>query len=99
MDKKELAKIYTPSPRDNSLDDDEYYVLSENNTIQKGRITDIAFGLHERMKYRLFNGRGIVKCWASDELGYISKSHMYDNKKDCKNETHFAYEDWEELRN
>lgn len=31
--------------------------------------TDIAFDLHGRMKYRLFNGRGIVKCWASDEFG------------------------------
>lgn len=97
MDKNELAKIYIPSPRDKSLNEDEYYVLTENDTIQKGWITDIAFGIRGNMKYRLFNGRGVVRSWASDELGYTGKAHMYDNKTDCKNETHFAYEGWEDL--
>lgn len=95
---KSMVDAYIPSPRDESLDVDEYYVLSENNIIQKGWISDIAFDSHGNIRYRLRNKKGVVHSWASDELGYVRKSHMYDNKQDCKSETHFAYDDWEELR-
>ena len=95
---KELIEAYIPNKKDISLEEDEYYVLTANNTIQKGSIRDIGCGARDEILYRLRNNRGIVYSWASDNLGFVAMRHLYDNKQDCKNQTHFAYDDWEKLR-
>ena len=95
---QELIETYIPHERDKNLDEDEYYVLTANNTIQKGVVRDLAFNARGDDLYRLWNKRGIVHCWASDNMGYVTKRHMYDNKQDCEDQTHFAYDDWEKLR-
>lgn len=97
--RRELAEKYIPSPRDETLDEDEYYVLSVNGVVQKGWISDIAADRYGNELYRLRNSKGIVRSWDSDSLGYTQKMNLYDNKKDCKAETHYCYNDWEELRN
>lgn len=97
--RKQLIEQYIPSPRDSDLEEGDYYVLSENGVVQKGWISDIAIDRNGNEIYRLRNKKGVVRCWASDALGYVRKHCLYDNKKDCKAETHFAYDDWEELRN
>lgn len=95
---KELIEYYIPNPRDESLEDDEYYVLTENETIRKGAVRELAINGNGEKTFRLWNGRGIVHCWARDNMGYVTKRHMYDNKQDCKDQTHFSYDDWEDLR-
>lgn len=95
----QLIEAYIPHKRDETLDEDEYYVLTANDTVQKGVLRDIAFNSRGEDIFRLWNGRGIVHCWASDAMGFVTKRHLYDNKQDCKDQTHFAYDGWEELRN
>lgn len=95
---KELIEDYIPNKRDESLEEDEYYVLTANDTVQKGIVRDIAFNARGEDIFRLWNSRGVVHSWASDNMGYVTKRHMYDNKQDCKDNTHFAYDDWEKLR-
>lgn len=95
---KELIEAYIPNKRDESLEEDEYYVLTVNDTIQKGVVRDLAFNARGEDLFRLRNNRGIVHSWASDNMGFVTKRHLYDNKQDCKDQSHFAYDDWEELR-
>lgn len=95
---KNLIETYIPHKRDESLQEDEYYVLTANGTVQKGIVRDVAFNARGEDLFRLWNGRGVVHCWASDNMGYVTKRHLYDNKQDCKDNTHFAYDDWERLR-
>ena len=93
-----LIETYIPHKRDESLQEDEYYVLTANGTVQKGVVRDLAFNARGEDLFRLWNGRGVIHCWASDNMGYVTKRHLYDNKQDCKDNTHFAYDDWERLR-
>ena len=95
---QELIEAYIPHKRDKNLDEDEYYVLTANDTVQKGVVRDLAFNARGEDLFRLWNGRGVVHSWASDNMGYVTKRHMYDNKQDCKDQTHFAYDHWEKLR-
>lgn len=95
---RQMIKTYIPSPRDSTLQDFEYYTLDVNDRVVKGRLIGIGVGKQGEATYLLRNGRGHVYSWASDELGFVRMSQLYDNKQDCKNNTHFAYDDWEELR-
>lgn len=95
---KQLINIYLPHKRDESLGEDEYYTLTATDRVEKGYIADIAMNRYGEDIYRLRNKRGIIYSYGSDALGYMKMSCMYDNKEDCKNSTHFAYDNWEELR-
>ena len=78
---------------DTTLDRDEYYVEDINGKIQRGRIMDIYFDKHGDL-YILRNGRGKINS-GCDDLGGFRKYHLYDNKEDCKNLVHYAYNEWE----
>lgn len=95
---KELIETYIPHKRDKNLEEYEYYILTANDTVQKGVVRDIAFNARGEDLFCLWNGRGVVRSWASNNMGYVTKRHLYDNKQDCKDQTHFAYDDWEKLR-
>ena len=40
-------------------------------------------------------GRRIIGLWEFDSF---RRNELYDNKEDCRNQTHGAYDDWEALR-
>ena len=79
---------------DTTLDRDEYYVEDINGKIQQGRITDIYSDRYGNGLYILRNGRGKINS-GYDDLGGFRKYHLYDNKEDCKNLAHYAFDGWE----
>lgn len=96
---KKLIEAYIPSPRDKTLQDDEFYVMDCHDRVVKGSGYDLAFDLADGTeKIRLINGRGVIHSAMGDELDFVRINHLYDNKEDCKNQTHFAYPEWQKLR-
>ncbi len=99
---KQLIESYIPSHRDESLDRDEYYVLYSGRSkeyIRKVRIcTFLPHG--DSIEY----GVRDVKSNAWVDAGYGTPfrgwrmAALYDNKEDCKNQTHCMYANWEDLR-
>ncbi len=100
---KQLAAAYIPSPRDPELDVNEYYVMDLAGRVQKVFVTRVFPGEHGEEVYVVAqsNTRRYVNGWvSSDGLfadGFID-SDLYDNKQDCKNQTHPAYGKWRDLR-
>ena len=94
---KQLIEAYIPSPRDKTLDFDEYYIEDKNGRIVKGWLSEIG-ATNGHTVYRLRNNKGIIYGYYSDEQGYARMCHLYDNKEDCKKSTHYLYDNWEQLR-
>lgn len=95
---KELIEAYIPSPRDTALGDFQYYAQDLSGRIQKVEITDICPRANGETVYRVVQAdtRKRVKGWR-DYDGF-AMSDLYDNKQDCKDETHLGYSYWERLR-
>lgn len=94
---KQLIEAYIPSPKDTTLKDFEYYVKDSNDRVQKVEITDmLPFG--ETMLYRVVqvDTRKQIKNFRKYDA--FSMCDMYDNKTDCRDNTHIAYDNWERLR-
>lgn len=93
---RQMIEAYLPHERDESLDWDEYYVKDTAERIQKVHIFEICpCGEETHYGVRTDSGK-TIRCFTSD--GRFAKRHMYDNKIDCKNETHFMFDNWEKLR-
>ncbi|MCD8198226.1 MAG: hypothetical protein LUE24_13860 [Lachnospiraceae bacterium] len=97
---RELIAAYIPSPRDETLEPGcEYYVKDTAARVQRVWVTTINPGsAGEDLVYRVRNDRGIVRTGHEDRHGSIPKWVMYDNKEDCRNDTHSCYSRWEYLR-
>ena len=95
---KQLIEAYIPSPRDTTLGDFEYYAQDTSGRIQKVEITDILPTANGETLYGVVqaNSRRRVKGWRDYDA--FSMSDLYDNKQDCKDDTHLGYNYWERLR-
>lgn len=97
---KELIATYIPSQRDKSLGDFEYYVEDLSGRIQRVEITNILPSLDDDNEtvYLVVQSttRKRVKGW--QKYDGFTKSYLYDNKQDCKENTHNCYSNWERLR-
>lgn len=93
---RRMIEGYLPSPPDESLGDFEYYVKS-NERVYKVEIANI-FPFDEATLYGVVtvNKRVPVRGWR--ELGAFAMCDLYDNKEDCRNDTHPVYDNWEYLR-
>lgn len=96
---KQMIDAYLPSPPDPTLDFDEYYVLDKAGRVRKVRMRDIllhgddtTYGVVE-----VSTGRRIDAGWDSEYIGF-RMSALYDNKQDCRDQTHMMYDGWEYLR-
>ena len=95
---RELIAAYIPTPRDESLDDFEYYVKDRGGRIYKVYIADIYPHLtDDETHYSVFTDDGKRITDTTDD-GNFPMRHLYDNKQDCKDETHNFYSGWERLR-
>ena len=95
---KQLFDSYIPTPRDKSLGDFEYFVEDMNGRIQRVEITDILPRTDADTIYLVVqaNTRKRVKGW--QQYDGFTMGYLYDNKQDCKDNTHNCYSDWERLR-
>lgn len=95
---RKMIAGYLPNPRDESLDAFEYYVLDTADRVQRVWVSDLA-QLRERDVVKVRNNAGrVIRTAGSDEDGWTPLCHLYDNRIDCKNQEHFGYDNWEELR-
>lgn len=92
-----MIEAYIPSPRDESLDFDEYYVKDNAGRVHRVHFREI-YPHKEDTFYSVYTDGGKhIKCWL-DELGGFPMAYLYDNYDDCKNDTHSLYNNWEYLR-
>lgn len=102
---KQMIEAYLPNPPDPTLGDQEFYFKH----ITSGGVRIIrVFALdvlphREGTEYGLYQEHGTNLRWI-DSFGLGDPSRgarrhdLYDNKQDCKDDTHMMYDDWEYLR-
>ena len=95
-----MIEGYLPNPRDPELDAFEYYILDDNNRVQKVYISDIMPGesLYGETTYGVRYSATGNRFQGFPGWGKVRKYQLYDNKQDCKDSTHSCYDGWEELR-
>lgn len=92
-----MIAAYIPTPRDPDLPEDEYYILDNYGKCQRVYISDINPDRYET-KYGVRysgSGRKFTNGW---EYGKTNLWELYDNKPDCRDQTHMGYNRWEDLR-
>lgn len=104
--RQEIA-CYLPHYPDPELDYGEYYFLQNTKSgsrVIKVFVRSIYPGRHNRKEYEIIQERKNDK-WARidargdgdrDRGAYMAE--LYDNKEDCRNQTHMIADDWEKLR-
>ena len=101
---RQMIEAYLPNPPDPELDLFEYYVLDFRQRAVKVRVVNIAWDKYDEEIFQVVtpSGRLVHGDWETDsELfggGWYHKSALYDNKTDCKDDTHSVWNRWEELR-
>ena len=95
---KELIAAYIPSPRDETLGDFDYFVKDCAGRIYKVHIAGIYPHLPDEETYYSVYTDGGKRITDFTDDGNFPMRHMYDNKQDCKDETHNFYSGWERLR-
>ena len=100
---RSMIEGYIPSPPDPELQIGEYYVLDARDRPTKVHIVNIA-PTREQMIYQVFteSGKLVHGPWETDTEtfggGWYAKGSLYDNKEDCRNDTHISCDFWEDLR-
>lgn len=96
--KKQIA-AYLPHPRDPELEDSEYYIMAAySGRVHKVYISDIAEDRHFNTVYGVRYSATGKKFYQNDEYLCIRMGDLYDNKEDCRDQTHPCIDWWEDLR-
>lgn len=99
---RQMIEGYIPGEPDPTLEWGEYYMLDSADRVIRVRATDISWsndGQEIRRPIRP-NGTGVFNApgGVTGMDGWVFMSFLYDNKEDCKHNTHAWYHDWEDLR-
>ncbi len=97
---------YLPNPPDPELGFSEYYYLQstmKGEQVIKVQVAAIFPGeIHQPDEYEIYQIRSDGLRWVDvgwgDRFRGAYKSQLYDNKEDCRNQTHLWEENWERLR-
>lgn len=102
---RRLIEAYIPHPRDPSLEPSEYYYCQE--TARGPRVIRV-FALdvlphRDGTEYGIYQSRGgrLVRLDTrgdGDPTRGVHLYELYDNKEDCRDRSHYAFDGWEELR-
>lgn len=104
MTTQEMIETYIPRPPDPTLGEDEYYYLQ--STAGGERVIRVVIRqilpYEEGTEYGIYQDGG--RKYKRVDVGYgdsyrgARMSQLYDNKQDCKEQTHYTFDRWEELR-
>lgn len=96
---RQLISYYLPHPRDPELGFNEYYVRDIADRVRKVQVREILPHDNETTYgvYEVSSGRRIDAGYGSPWVGF-RKYALYDNKEDCRDQSHLLYDGWEELR-
>lgn len=103
---RQMIEAYIPSPPDPELEFGEYYYRQstlKGEQVIKVRVMAIFPGQpHNPEEYEIYQIRSDGLRWVDVGWGKrfrgAYKSQLYDNKEDCRYQTHMWAEDWERLR-
>lgn len=95
-----------PNPPDPDLGFEEFYYLQstmKGEQVIKVQVLSVFPGMvHEELEYGIYqvwgNGLRWVDVGWGDQNRGCHRSHLYDNREDCKNQTHYWNSRWEQLR-
>ena len=96
---------YLPNPPDPELGFNEFYwlqyTMDGKSRVLKVQAMDV-FPLKDGTEYGIYRLKGnhLVRIDAGygDPYRGVRKHDLYDNKQDCRNQTHMCCDDWEHLR-
>ena len=103
---RQMIAEYIPNPPDPTLGFEEFYYRQstmKGDQVIKVQVRSIFPGeVHGEMEYEIYqvwgNGlRWVDVGWGDPNRGCF-RHDLYDNKEDCKNQTHYWYNNWEYLR-
>lgn len=101
---KRMIAEYIPGPPDPTLEPNEFYYKQE--TIGGERIirvfaldvlpheNDVEYGIYQQKGGRLVR----VDSGCGNPFRGVKRGALYDNKQDCRDQTHWFYDHWEALR-
>ena len=103
---RKMIEEYLPNPPDPDLGFNEYYYRQstmKGEQVIKVLVTCIFPGeMHQPEEYGIYQIRADGLRWVDVGLGDryrgAFKSQLYDNKQDCRDQTHQWAENWEHLR-
>ena len=101
---KQEIEYYLPGDPDESLEDGEYYYLqNKTGTERVIRVFPLdVFPMKDGVQYGIYTRKGGRLCWVDtgwgDRIHGVCRGDLYDNKEDCKNQTHMGISWWESLR-
>lgn len=101
---RQMIEAYIPGEPDPTLDFGEYYMLDSADRVIRVRAYSIATGDNEAeirevitagaRPHPVYNASGEY----SRLPGWYYMRALYDNKQDCRDQTHMIYDGWERLR-
>ena len=102
IDEKAREQIdrYLLNPPDPTLRPQEYYYLQSTmggERVIRVQVREI-LPCKEGTEYGIFQGNRRVDVGYGDPFRGCRKHELYDNKQDCKAQTHMFCEEWEHLR-
>lgn len=98
---RELCAFYLPGEPDPTLGDEEFYYLQGNRVIRVWALQvlphddDTEYGIFQRRPGGVMTH---VDAGYGDEFRGVPRSALYDNKDDCRAQTHMLFNGWERLR-
>lgn len=101
---KEEIAYYLPHDPDPTLEPGEYYYLQY--TMGKPRVIRVyaldILPVKDGTEYGCYQQRGGRLCWVDGGYGDMFRGirmhDLYDNKEDCRDQTHMCCNWWEQLR-
>jgi hypothetical protein len=98
-------EYYLPGDPDPELEDGEYYYLQNvSGTERVIRVYPLdIFPMKDGVQYGLYRKKGGRLCWVDtgwgdDRTKGVYRGDLYDNREDCRNQTHMGCSWWESLR-
>lgn len=95
-------ETYIPGEPDPDLELGEYYMQDSAGRVIRVYAQDIAWDQDGEIRrpFRVSNGKGVynASCEAIGSPGWYYLAALYDNKEDCKYQTHSWCNWWEKLR-
>lgn len=100
-----MIEAYLPNPPDETLEEGEYYF--RQSTMGGERIIRVypldVLPHIDGTEYGLYQNRGgrliwVDGCGLGDRGRGVRFGNLYDNKQDCRGNTHWFFDGWEELR-
>ena len=101
---RQMIEAYIPSPPDPELEFGEYYMKDSAERVIRVRVVSVAYSMDDRdiCEVRTVGAKQHAVLNAFGEYGrypgWYYRYALYDNRQDCRDDTHYIYDAWEDLR-